>query len=80
MVRSHFEEREQLPFISGTTPIQLSAPSFGDDEVCEAVDSLLSTHVTMGSKVRRFEDACEAHGAEWHGKKLGSFGCRDYSC
>ena len=30
-------------------------PSYGADEVNEAIDSLLSTRVTMGDKVRRFE-------------------------
>ena len=35
--------------------LPLHAPSFGADEVNEALDCLLSTRVTMGDKVRRFE-------------------------
>jgi CDP-6-deoxy-D-xylo-4-hexulose-3-dehydrase len=35
--------------------LPLHVPSYGADEVNEAIDSLLSTQVTMGDKVRRFE-------------------------
>jgi CDP-6-deoxy-D-xylo-4-hexulose-3-dehydrase len=35
--------------------LPLHVPSFGADEVNEAVECLLSTRVTMGDKVRRFE-------------------------
>ena len=35
--------------------LPLHVPSYGADEVNEAIDSLLSTRVTMGDKVRRFE-------------------------
>jgi len=35
--------------------LPLHAPSFGADEVNEALECLLSTRVTMGDKVRRFE-------------------------
>ena len=35
--------------------LPLHVPSYGADEVNEAIDSLLSTRVTMGEKVRRFE-------------------------
>ena len=36
--------------------ISLNAPSYGAEEVLEALESLLSTWVTMGDKVERFED------------------------
>jgi CDP-6-deoxy-D-xylo-4-hexulose-3-dehydrase len=39
----------------GETRLPLHVPSYGADEVIEAIDSLLSTRVTMGDKVRRFE-------------------------
>jgi len=35
--------------------LPLHVPSYGADEVNEALESLLSTRVTMGEKVRRFE-------------------------
>lgn len=43
-------------FVPGQTKIPLQAPSYGPDEVIEALDSLLSTWVTMGKKVQKFEE------------------------
>lgn len=42
-------------FIPGEIKIPLSVPSFDWEEVYEALESLLSTQVTMGKKVREFE-------------------------
>lgn len=42
-------------FIPGKTRLQLSVPSYGPEEVIEALDSLMSTYVTMGEKVKAFE-------------------------
>jgi CDP-6-deoxy-D-xylo-4-hexulose-3-dehydrase len=39
----------------GGPRLPLHVPSYGADEVNEALESLLSTRVTMGDKVRRFE-------------------------
>lgn len=36
--------------------ISLNAPSYGSEEILEALESLLSTWVTMGDKVSQFED------------------------
>jgi CDP-6-deoxy-D-xylo-4-hexulose-3-dehydrase len=43
------------PPAPGEPRLPLHVPSYGADEVNEAIDSLLSTRVTMGEKVRRFE-------------------------
>ncbi|MFH1401626.1 MAG: DegT/DnrJ/EryC1/StrS family aminotransferase [Parcubacteria group bacterium] len=43
-------------FISKKIKIPLNIPTFGWQEVNEAIDSLLSTYVTMNEKVYRFED------------------------
>ena len=51
-----FEERPAARFVAGRTPIPLNVPSFGWEEVTEALDSLLSSRTTMGPKVRRFEE------------------------
>jgi CDP-6-deoxy-D-xylo-4-hexulose-3-dehydrase len=40
---------------SGAVHIPLSLPSYGVEEVMEALDSLLTKQVTMGRKVREFE-------------------------
>lgn len=42
-------------FIAGETKIPLSAPSYGWEETYEALESLLTTSVTMGEKVHEFE-------------------------
>lgn len=41
--------------------VLLHEPTFGSQEVWEAVDSLLSTQVTMGAKVKRFENEFAEH-------------------
>ena len=57
-IRAAFEDEAELdPFVPGETRLPLSVPSYGADEVLEALESLLSTQVTMGSKVRAFEEA-----------------------
>ncbi|MBI2547510.1 MAG: aminotransferase class I/II-fold pyridoxal phosphate-dependent enzyme [Candidatus Aenigmarchaeota archaeon] len=42
-------------FIPGVTKVPLQYPSYGHKEVIEAIESLLSTWVTMGKKVGQFE-------------------------
>lgn len=53
-VEQHFEGRDE-EFVPGETPIRLSRPTFGSEEIVEAIESLLSTWVTMGDKVEQFE-------------------------
>jgi len=43
-------------FIPGKTRIPLNVPTYGAEEAIEALDSLMSTWVTMGVKVKRFEE------------------------
>jgi len=43
-------------FIPGKTTISLISPSYGNDEIVESLDSLLSTWVTTGKKVKKFEE------------------------
>lgn len=47
---------EEKTFNPGTTKIPLSAPSFGFEEVYDACESMLTTWVTMGKKVKKFEE------------------------
>lgn len=41
--------------------LPLAVPDYGRQEILETLDSLLSTEVTMGKKVRRFEEMWAAH-------------------
>jgi len=52
LVEQYFAEPDPRP---AEVRLPLHVPSFGADEVNEAIDCLLSTRVTMGDKVRRFE-------------------------
>lgn len=54
LIKEHFEDDEE--FVPGESTIRLSRPTFAEDEVLEAIESLLSSFVTMGEKVERFED------------------------
>lgn len=56
LVESYWSTQE-YEFVPGKTKIPLNAPTFGPDEVCEAIESLVRTYVTMGAKVRTFENA-----------------------
>jgi CDP-4-dehydro-6-deoxyglucose reductase, E1 len=54
LIKKNFKKSEE--FIPGKTIISLIKPSFGADEIIESLDSLLSTNVTMGNKVKKFEN------------------------
>ncbi|TMI39495.1 aminotransferase class I/II-fold pyridoxal phosphate-dependent enzyme, partial [Candidatus Bathyarchaeota archaeon] len=55
-IRKHFKINDKHEFVPGKTKIPLIIPSYGADEVEEALESMLSTWVTMGKKVKRFEE------------------------
>ena len=55
LIKKYFDDQKEEEFIPGKTKIPLAIPQFGSDEVIEAVESLISTWVTMGKKVRAFE-------------------------
>ena len=54
LIKKKFKKQEE--FIPGKTIIPLIKPTFGPDEIIESLDSLLTTNVTMGAKVKRFEN------------------------
>jgi len=55
LVEEYFTQQPKREFQTGMTKIPLMTPSYGCEEVMEAIDSLLTTQVTMGEKVRQFE-------------------------
>jgi len=55
LIKEYFSQQEKEPFVPGKTRIPLSVPSYDWEEACEALDSILSTYVTMGKKVKEFE-------------------------
>jgi len=55
LISQYFREDQKEPFVQGKTRIPLNVASYGAEEVSEALDSLLTTWVTMGKKVKEFE-------------------------
>ena len=55
LVKQYFSGNE-YKFVPGETKLPLNAPTFGADEVNDAIESLLTTWVTMGKKVYKFEE------------------------
>ena len=56
-IREKMAEKPAQVFVPGKTKIPLQVPSFGPDEVIEALDSMMTGWVTMGKKVKTFEEA-----------------------
>jgi len=54
LIDSYFKQDGEK-FIPGKSKVPLMVPQYGSEEVKEAVESLLSTYVTMGEKVKQFE-------------------------
>jgi CDP-6-deoxy-D-xylo-4-hexulose-3-dehydrase len=74
-IRPYFRKHFQLAgaeFVPGKTKIPLTVPTYGSEEVEEAVDSLLSTWVTMGSKVKKFEEAFANYNGSKHAVMVNS--------
>jgi CDP-6-deoxy-D-xylo-4-hexulose-3-dehydrase len=55
LVKDYFSEAPKK-FVPGETKIPLQISPYGWEESVEAIDSILSTWVTMGKKVKTFED------------------------
>ena len=70
-LRKHFQ-LNKTEFIPGKTRIPLTVPTYGSEEVEEAIDSLLSTWVTMGAKVRKFEEAFAQYNGSKHAVMVNS--------
>ncbi|MFA6530341.1 MAG: aminotransferase class I/II-fold pyridoxal phosphate-dependent enzyme [Candidatus Micrarchaeia archaeon] len=51
-----YDAQEPEEFVPGKSKVPLSYPSYGKEEVREAMDSILSGWVTMGKKVKLFEE------------------------
>jgi CDP-6-deoxy-D-xylo-4-hexulose-3-dehydrase len=66
LVKEYFSFPEE-EFVPGKTKIRLNAPTYGAEEVNEALESLLTTWVTMGKRVSEFERLF----SEYTGMKYG---------
>src|SRR5229473_2666847 len=74
-IRPYLRKHVQLnkaEFVPGKTRIPLTIPTYGSEEVEEAIDSLLSTWVTMGAKVKKFEEAFAQYNGSKHAVMVNS--------
>src|SRR2546426_5287497 len=74
-IRPYLRQHFQLvgsEFVPGKTRIPLTVPTYGSEEVEEAIDSLLSTWVTMGSKIKKFEEAFADYNGSRHAVMVNS--------
>jgi CDP-6-deoxy-D-xylo-4-hexulose-3-dehydrase len=55
LLRQYYCGPKKDVFMLGKTRIPLITPSYDSEEVIEALDSFLTTRVTMGEKVKKFE-------------------------
>lgn len=55
LIQTYYANQTVNKFEYGMTKIDLAAPSFGIEEIMEAIDSLISTNLTIGKKVELFE-------------------------
>ena len=69
-MRAGFEP--PMAFEYGRTRIPLNVPTYGADEVIEALDSMMSGWMTMGKKVKRFEEMWASYCGVEHGVMTNS--------
>jgi CDP-6-deoxy-D-xylo-4-hexulose-3-dehydrase len=55
LVESYCDTHLDHSFDPSNPKVRLHEPTFGSEEIWEALESLLTTRITMGEKVRRFE-------------------------
>ncbi len=70
LTKEYFENQER-GFVAGQTKVQLS-PLYNWEEAAEAIDSLLTTYVTMGKKVKQFEEIFSDYIGVKHGVMVNS--------
>jgi len=68
----HYFSFEEDSFVPGKSKIPLMVPTYGWEEVNEAIESLLSTWVTMGKKVSEFERLFSEYIGVRHGLMVNS--------
>jgi CDP-6-deoxy-D-xylo-4-hexulose-3-dehydrase len=76
LVRTYFEANGEEEFMPGKTPVRLMTPSYSWQEVNQAVQSLLTTQITLnqsdGNKVEQFEQAWSEYVGTRHGVMVNS--------
>ena len=71
LVKQYFSFPEKA-FVPGESRVPLMAPTYSWEEVNEAMESLLTTWVTMGKKVQKFEQLFSEYIGMKHGMMVNS--------
>ena len=72
LTKEYFASQAGEDFIPGKTKIPLNVPSYNWEEACEAIETLLTTWVTMGKKVQTFEEMFARYVGVPHGVMVNS--------
>jgi len=56
LTKEYFSSKAESSFVLGKSRIPLNVPSYDWEEVYEAIESIITTWVTMGKKVKKFEE------------------------
>ena len=56
LVTDYFKEEKKEKFEYGKTVIPLSIPTYSKEEAFESIQSILTTYVVFGPKVKQFEN------------------------
>ena len=73
LIQTYFQKKEKKSkFIPGKSKIPLAVPPYGSDEVIESLESLMSTNVTGGKKVSKFEKKFAKYVRGKHGIMVNS--------
>jgi CDP-6-deoxy-D-xylo-4-hexulose-3-dehydrase len=63
-IETYCREHHRFAFDPGSPVVRLHEPTFGADDIMAAVECLLTTRVTLGEKVKRFEkEFASRHGS-----------------
>ena len=56
LTQEYFASKSKTKFVHGQSTIPLSIPTYDWEESYEAIESIMTTWVTMGGKVQKFEN------------------------
>ena len=72
LTREYFARQTREPFVPGKTTIPLAVCSYDWEEAYEAIESILTTWVTMGRKVKTFEELTASYMGASHATLVNS--------
>jgi len=78
LTKEYFSFNEKEDFIQGESSIPLSIPTYDWEEAYEAIESILTTWVTMGKKARKFEEIFAKYIGSTYASLVTSGSCANF--